>query len=89
VYDALCTGALAYQQNTSVSLWWLWLDGAPYEVSLAPDRSPIAVTHAPALRPPPLRCAGYAQHGAHGEQFHRVDPAWIAAVRALLPTAAR
>jgi hypothetical protein len=89
VYDALHGGTLAYQQNTSISLWWLWLDGAPYEVSVTHDRRPSSVTSAPALRPPTVHCAGYAQHHAHAEQFHRVDPEWVAAVRALLPTTAR
>jgi len=84
LYDALHRGAVAYQLNTSISTWWVWVDGVACEVDVTPDRNPCAAVEKRSLRSPTMDCASRALRGSHPDRFHPVDPVWIAKARALI-----
>lgn len=79
--EALRAGQIAYQRNTSLPTWWVWLDGVPRSFDVR-DGRPIALTD-DEVEIPSSDCSGYVCTGARADSFHAIDEAFCSAARAI------
>ncbi|MDP3275460.1 MAG: hypothetical protein Q8Q09_09720 [Deltaproteobacteria bacterium] len=83
--DALLDTRLAYQRNTSIATWCVWIEGRGIEVTVADARPVSAVSWGePAL--PWHELAAHVSEASHADRFHPIDAAWKSAALALLST---
>lgn len=76
-------GEIAFQRNTSLPTWWVWVDSVPRAVDVR-DQRPIAIVDDDDVAWPSSDVSSFVSAGWHPERFHPVDEAFRQAVRDLL-----
>ena len=85
---SLVRGELAFQRNTSIATWWLWVDGAPRAVTVR-EGAPVALVEDEDVTIPNSDLSMYVCFRAQPERFHPIDEGVREAVRALIATRPR